>query len=242
VYPPNARTPALQLAISNLAKQRMAEAGVSMNDLVNKGITIKATTGAAVSMAQSQAQTAVNEGTVNNSINIVKRLLPIAASKGDFTDINQFGQFLSRKTNDPNAVLLKNGIDAISGEYARVTTGVTGGTPASDASRAEAGNRILLGYNNGTMGAVIDQLQQEMAGRSNSQGNVLGDLTGGQYKAPRVPFSPAPGGAGGAAAPGAGGNAIPRISSAADYNALAKGTTYIDPQGHTRTKPSRTKP
>jgi len=44
-------------------------------------------------------------------------------------------------------------------------------------------------------------------------------------------------GIGGAAAPGAGGNAIPRISSAADYNALAKGTTYIDPQGHTRTKP-----
>ena len=43
--------------------------------------------------------------------------------------------------------------------------------------------------------------------------------------------------AGGAAAPGAGGNATPTISSAADYNALAKGTTYIDPQGHTRTKP-----
>jgi hypothetical protein len=42
---------------------------------------------------------------------------------------------------------------------------------------------------------------------------------------------------GGAAGPGAGGNATPRISSAADYNALAKGTTYIDPQGHTRTKP-----
>lgn len=202
VYPPNARTAAMQLAISSLANERMKQAGVSMDDLVNKGITIKANTEAAGATAKTQAQTAVNEGTVNNSINIVKKLLPTAASQGDFTDINQLGQSLARKTNDHNAVLLKNGIDAISGEYARVMTGTTGGTPTSDAARKEAGNRILLGYNGGTIDATLTQLQQEMAGRSNSQANVLGNLTGGQYKAPPVPFSPATGGAGGAAAPG----------------------------------------
>jgi hypothetical protein len=47
--------------------------------------------------------------------------------------------------------------------------------------------------------------------------------------------APAASGKDGAAAPG--GGATPRISSEADYNALVKGTTYIDPQGHTRTKP-----
>jgi hypothetical protein len=67
---------------------------------------------------------------------------------------------------------------------------------------------------------------------------ALGGVNAYRNIGPNITTTAAPTAApGGAAAPGAGGNAIPRISSAADYNALAKGTTYIDPQGHTRKKP-----
>jgi hypothetical protein len=205
-YPPNARSAGMQLAIASEAKRQMDALGINMTDLVNKGIGLGATRAAAGSVATSNAQTSVNEGTVNNSIDIVRRLLPTAASRGSFTDINQLGQSLSRKTNDPNSVLLQNGINAISSEYARVMTGTTGGTPSSDAARREAGNRILVGYNKGTIDAAMTQLQQEMAGRSNSQANVLSNLTGGQYIPPSVPFNHDKGAAapGGAMAPGPG--------------------------------------
>lgn len=182
-FPPNARSPALQQAImAGIRKQ-----GVSMDDAANSRIGFHAQQGAASSVAKTNAQTAVNEGTVNNSINIVRKLLPIAASRGQFTDINNLTQNLGRRTNDTNAVLLKNGIDSISGEYARVMTGSTSGSPSSDSARHEAAQRILYGYNNGTIDAVMNQMQQEMAGRSGSQSSILGNLTGGNYTGTPVP-------------------------------------------------------
>jgi len=140
-------------------------------------------------LAGVAAQTAVNEGTVNNSINILRNLMPAAASRGQFTDLNAFEQNLARRTNDPNAANLKNAIDSISAEYARVLTGSTSGAPASDAARHEAAQRILIGYNNNTMDAVLKQMQAEMRGRSASYANVLGQTTGGTYRGPSVPFS-----------------------------------------------------
>lgn len=182
-FPPNARSPAMQTAImAGIRKQ-----GVSMDAAGDSRIAFHAKQGAANSVAKTNAQTAVNEGTVNNSIQIVRNLLPTAASRGQFTDINSLVQNLGRRTNDKNAVLLKNGIDSISGEYARVMTGSTSGSPSSDASRHEAAQRILYGYNNGTIDAVMDQMQQEMAGRSGSQSQILGGLTGGAYKGVDVP-------------------------------------------------------
>lgn len=182
-FPPNARSPALQQAImAGIRKQ-----GVSMDDAANSRIGFHAQQGAANSVAKTNAQTAVNEGTVNNSIQIVRNLLPTAASRGQFTDINSLVQNLGRRSNDKNAVLLKNGIDSISGEYARVMTGSTSGSPSSDASRHEAAQRILYGYNSGTIDAVMDQMQQEMAGRSGSQGAILNNLTGGKFGGTPVP-------------------------------------------------------
>lgn len=185
--PPTARSPALQQGIMSAAQDRLQASGQTMDDLVSKGIGLHAQQGAATGMAKTQAQTAVNEGTVNNSIDIVRKLLPTAASKGQFTDVNNLTQNLSRRTNDPQAVLLKNGIDSISAEYARVMTGATTGSPSSDASRKEAAQRILYGYNAGTIDQVLGQMQQEMAGRSNSQASVLRNLTGGKYQGAQVP-------------------------------------------------------
>jgi len=176
-------------AYNYLKSQGLSDEQIAQKIPAN-AIGYKAQGSAASTMAKTNAATAVNEGTVNNSINIVRTLLPFAASKGSFTDVNSFMQALGRKTNDPNAVMLKNGIDSISAEYARVMTGATNGTASSDASRKEAADRILTGYNNGTLNAVMNQMQLEMAGRSGSQSSVLKNLSNGSYSGVPVPYSP----------------------------------------------------
>lgn len=137
--------------------------------------------------ARSQVATAVNEGTVNNSINILRKLLPVAASHGPFTDLNELEQWVGRKTNNADAANFKNAIDSISNEYARIMTGSTTGAPTSDSARKEASSRIILGYNDGTIEKVLQQMQAEMQGRSNSYNQVLKELTGGGFGGADVP-------------------------------------------------------
>lgn len=181
-YPPNARSPALQMAIASNAKQKMDAAGQSMDDLVSKGIGLKGRGAAASQLGKLQAGTTVNEDTVNGSMNILNGLLKKgAASPGNITSLNELDQWASRQTNNPDAANLKNAIGAISNEYARVMTGTTGGTGSSDAARNEAAQRLLLGYNKGTMQAVEGQLHQEMSQRSTAQSGALNQVTGGNY-------------------------------------------------------------
>lgn len=149
--------------------------------ITNTGIGTNGQKQAASVLAKQNAMTSVNEGTVNNSIKILTNLLPVAASKGKFTAINEFEQYLARQTNNPNAINLKNAIDSISAEYARVMTGSTTGAPSSDSARREAGDRILLGYNQGSLPSVLAQMQAEMRGRSDAQTAGLRALTGGQF-------------------------------------------------------------
>lgn len=149
--------------------------------VANAGISKTARQQAATLLSKQQALTAANEGTVNNSIKILQNLLPTAASKGQFTAVNEFEQYLARQSNNPGAINLKNAIDSISAEYARVMTGSTSGAPSSDSSRREAAERILTGYNQGALPSVLSQMQAEMRGRSASQTAGLEALTGGQF-------------------------------------------------------------
>lgn len=192
-FPGTARDRASQQAIANYAAT-LKPAGMSDDDwqrvIQNNVIGLHARTNAAGQVSRGQALTAVNEGTVNNSIKILQNLMPAAASQGQFTDLNSFNQWLSRKQNDPNAVNLKNAIASISNEYARVMTGATTGAPSSDAAREHAAQFILDGFNKGTMNQALGQMQAEMAGRSNSYANVLQQITGGTYGGPATPNGP----------------------------------------------------
>lgn len=153
----------------------------------NNKLALQAKTTAAGQAAKSQVATAVNEGTVNNSIKILRDLLPVAASHGKFTDLNEMSQWMARKTNSATAANFKNAIDSISNEYARIMTGSTTGAPTSDAARREAADRIIYGYNQGTIDSVLGQMQAEMRGRSESYASVLKELTGGQFAGAEVP-------------------------------------------------------
>lgn len=167
-------------------------AGMSDNDWIrliqNNGLALKARTTASGKAAGMQVATAINEGTVNNSINILKGLIPLAASTGQITDLNNFQQAVARHTNNAQAINFKNAIDSISAEYARVMTGSTSGAPSSDSARKEAGERILSGYNANTLPQVLSQMQAEMRGRSDSYKQALQEVTGG-YGGISVPFS-----------------------------------------------------
>lgn len=189
-FPGTARDRASQQAIANYAAT-LKPADMSDDDwqrvIQNNVIGLHARTNAAGQVARGQALTAVNEGTVNNSIKILQNLMPAAASRGQFTDLNSFNQWLARKQNDPNAVNLKNAIASISNEYARVMTGATTGAPSSDAAREHAAQFILDGFNQGTMDKALGQMQAEMAGRSNSYASVLQQITGGTYGGPSTP-------------------------------------------------------
>lgn len=182
--------------VNDIATKPVSQGGIRPDNIsaqdwaslvTNSGISLQGKKQAAALLAKQEAATAVNEGTVNNSINILTKLLPVAASKGQFVGVNDFEQWLSRQTNDPNAINLKNAVDSISNEYARVMTGATNGSASSDSARAEAANRILLGYNQGSLPAVLGQMKAEMAGRSQAQMSGLAALTGNQFSGVPVP-------------------------------------------------------
>lgn len=159
----------------------------SAEDAENFAAAYTARIAGASNAGRGAAATAINEGTVNNSIGILRKLIPIAASTGPVTSLNDLFQSVGRHTNDANAINFKNAIDSITAEYARVLTGATSGAPSSDAARRSAEERILTGYNAKALPAVLDQMQAEMRGRSSSYANVLAQHTGGTYTGPSVP-------------------------------------------------------
>lgn len=169
------------------AKFQEENPNATVQDAENFAAAYTARVAGASNAGRGAAATAVNEGTVNNSIGILRKLIPLAASTGPITDINNFTQAVARHTNDADAINYKNAIDSISAEYARVMTGTTGGTASSDSSRREAAERILKGYNAQALPAVLDQMQAEMRGRSGSYSNVLNQMTGDSYAGPNAP-------------------------------------------------------
>jgi hypothetical protein len=221
---------AIQNFVAGLKPQGMADSDWA-RVIQNNGLSLKARGTAAGKAGGMQVATAINEGTVNNSINILKGLIPLAASTGPITDMNNFTQAVSRHANNADAINFKNAIDSISAEYARVMTGSTTGAPSSDSARKEAGERILTGYNAGVLPKVLGQMQAEMRGRSQSYSDALGQITGGGYNGVDVPFSqPAA-----APQPKAQGNVM-RVKSISDWQKLPVGAQYYDPNGTLRTR------
>jgi hypothetical protein len=100
------------------------------------------------------------------------------ASPGQYTDINSLYQYLGRKTNDHNAVLLSNAIDTIANEYAKVTTGNISGSGATDASREQTSGLLLKGYNANTLDDAMKQMDLFMTKRSDAYNEVLQKLIG----------------------------------------------------------------
>jgi hypothetical protein len=181
-YPPNARSPMMQSQIAAAAQNKMDSAGLTMDDLVSKGIGIRARIASATQLGRLQAGTMVNEDTVRGSAQMLTQLIAKgAASPGPITGINQLQQWASRNTNNPDAVNLYNGINTYANEYARVMTGTTGGTPSSDSARNEAAKRLVTGYNGKTLQSAMDFMNREMAMRTGAQQQGLSQVTGGSY-------------------------------------------------------------
>lgn len=196
---------AIQNKIAELKPEGMASQDW-MRVLQNNAIALHGKTAAAGQTAKVQAGTAVNEDTVVNSINILNGLLKkgVAGPTG-IVSLNDAAQYLKRQFNDADAANLKNAVSTLSGEYARVMTGQTSGGASSDSSRAEAAQRLLLGYNKGTMQAVSGQLVAEMRGRSRAYENAMNQLTGGTYSGvtPGEEYQPPEAPASGASIPSA---------------------------------------
>lgn len=184
-YPGTMRDKASVAAVQNRIaelKPKDIPADQWATGLANNAIAYNSRKMTAAATGKQQALTTVNEDTVNGSINILDGLLKKGvASNLPFTAANDALQWMSRQTNDPDAANLKNAVGAISNEYARVMTGTTNGSSASDSARNEAASRLLLGMKEGTMRAVAGQMQREMKVRSDSYLNAMNKLTGGQY-------------------------------------------------------------
>lgn len=181
-YPPNARSPAIASAFNAAMADRLKKTGQTNDQLVDKGIGLRARGAAAYQTGKQQAGTQINEDTVNGGMNILNGLLKKgAAGPTNITGLNDLAVWAKQHTNDPDAANLVNAIGTVSNEYARVMTGNTGSGGSSDAARNEAAQRILKGYNAGTMQQVMGQLHYEMRQRSDAQKGALNQLTGNQY-------------------------------------------------------------
>ena len=196
-------------------------------------------------------QLAKNVGRFNATANFENELqgtlqnfAPVAdaATSGNIKPANVMELVIKGTTNDPDVNQYSFQIEQMRSELAGYNAALRGEAEPDQMDYAAAANIIKDGLSKkGSTG-----FSKAVAASTNKMGGVLQqninrtnkqvwDLfgVGEHYKPPAAPGGAAPA----PSAPGAGGNATPTISSAADYNALAKGTTYIDPQGHTRTKP-----
>lgn len=182
VLPPNARNKDMQQAIMAGLNQEMTGGGMSMQDAANAKAGMVAKNAAASQGGRQQLQTQINEDTANGAAGIIQNLLKKGvAGPTNITGVNDLLVWAKQHSNDPDAANLVNGINSFSNEYARVTTGATNGSPSSDRARDEAGQRILKGYNAGTINDVLGQMHYEMRQRSEAQHHALGDVTGGHY-------------------------------------------------------------
>lgn len=193
VLPPSARNAHLQNAIMAQVTTVLKRAGVTQDDITNKRLGIHARGQAANVLAKQGALTDVNEATVNGSMDILQGLLDKgAAGPTNMTSLNEVIQWGRRQGNNADAANLVNAISTVANEYARVMTGTTGGAAATDGARNEAAQRILLGYNQGTIEAVMGQMRQEMEVRSRAYASGLVKETGGALAPHDANSSPAP--------------------------------------------------
>lgn len=147
------------------------------NWVVNARMGTKARQQAGDYLAKQQTATQVAESAVVNSMNILKPLLAQLPS-GGITDWNSFELAVKQHFNNADAVKINNAIETLGNEYARVISGTTTGAGSSDAARNEAHSYLLHGYSGGTMDAAMQQMVQEMDGKTQTQMAGLQTLLG----------------------------------------------------------------
>lgn len=151
-------------ALHQAVMNRAAELGGAAN-ITERAGDVAAQQGALKKQTEMQAAVQGFENTALNSLKLVEQGAPQIDRSGSPL-FNRWKQAAQQEiAQDPNLKTFQNNIATFAGEYAKIMSGSTGGTPASDSARHEAMTRISAADSPATLSAVIAQMRQEMAGR-----------------------------------------------------------------------------
>lgn len=160
-----------------------------------------------------------------------------AVPRTSFPPINQFTNWLSEKTGDPNIVAFRDALNTFLNVYAS-TVSRTG--HLTDAQQRHAYDLLSTSFNQGQIDRGIEQLTYEMDLMRESVAPAMEGITNlGRPPATKQTEPPAPSPQQRQQAAPA---SLPTVRSQAEYDALAPGARYLGPDGKERQKPGPQEP
>lgn len=165
-------------------------AGVKPEQLVANIANFKALSGSLNTQTKqfNAIETAANAA--KNSANLALE----AARKGGAgpTSVPAFNKWIQagrKATGDLNVKNLANHLDTFAEEYAKVMTGATGASPATDSARQAAKERINAAYDVAGLESIISEMSREMGGRHYAARaqlqSITDQLSGKAYSEPQ---------------------------------------------------------
>lgn len=205
------------VALRTAMNQKMQERGWNGADIAAANAEFAGTTAA-------QRSIATKAGNISMAATEAMKVMPLALAASDkvvrsgFLPFGKAEVMFNAQTNDPNLREFATANNALVNIYSRAIS-PTGNPTVSDKDHAR--ELLSTAYDQKSYNAIVGQMQKEIDAAMESPKAVRESL--------RSSIT-------GRIEPGAKSNAMPKIKSDAEYNALPSGSLYIDPNGQQRKK------
>lgn len=165
-----------RVQILNKAADIAKQYQMTGSDIADMQTGFKSNSAALTKMTTTRAQIGAFEGTVQQSMDLVRQYAPAALSNTGFQALNKGSNWWKRQTNDPAMAQLDNAIQTTTNEYAKVISNATGGGVTSDAARAHAEELINAADSPKSLEAKLQVLQKEMNFRVGSMDKQISGI------------------------------------------------------------------
>lgn len=167
----------MKVQILNRAADKVNKLGLTGTDVSGQMATFKANSKALGDQITRRSQIAGFEGTVNDSLTLAQQYADKALANTGFTSFNKGVNWWQSETGDTNMKGLKDAVQTVTNEYAKVITNATGGGVTSDAARAHAEDMLSTADSPQAFKEAVSVLQKEMSFRVNSMDRQISGLS-----------------------------------------------------------------
>lgn len=162
--------------------------GIDQN--VNAANT-KANSGALTKQTALRSATEGFENTMLQNMNVARDLLKKGAGTTGIPVLNRYQQYIKGQyAGDPDVVALKNAIDTVADENAKIRSGTLGNTPATDAMRASIHDGLNTSQTPEQILSAFGVMEKDAGNRSRAlraQEAALRRGIGGKNDLPQIP-------------------------------------------------------
>lgn len=168
--------------IFNNAAERLAALGLTGADAKAEQAKYKANAAALTDNVKRRTTIAGYEGTAEDALKLAEEKAKTALPNTGFTMLNQGENWWKSATQDPNMKALKDSVQTVTQEYARIMSGATNGSITSDDARKRADEMLSASDSPQAFAAAVDILRKEMKYRIDNLDKQTGSLSDQMHK------------------------------------------------------------